>query len=187
MANSLFAMLEENLHKIDDKAAQIFVYSLTSHDRIGFTSRQLADTLKEDEWYVYVMFWASVHYFIHSLPECEHSLLKDLLSDVYLENALTESTRKTWQMVKQGIPIQRIAEIRKLKTATIEDHIVEISLHEPAFMIDDYVSAEDQLHIAAFAKRMRTNKIKQIRDGLEQQFSYFQIRLALTKQVQQYD
>ncbi|MEC0521713.1 helix-turn-helix domain-containing protein [Bacillus inaquosorum] len=187
MANSLFAMLEEKLHKIDDKAAQIFVYSLTSHDRIGYTSRQLADKLKEDEWYVYVMFWASVHYFIHSLPECEHSLLKDLLSDVYLENALTESTRKTWQMVKQGIPIQRIAEIRKLKTATIEDHIVEISLHEPAFMIDDYVSAEDQLHIAAFAKRMRTNKIKQIRDGLEQQFSYFQIRLALTKQVQQYD
>lgn len=107
------------------------------------------------------MFWASVHYFIHSLPECEHSLLKDLLSDVYLENALTESTRKTWQMVKQGIPIQRIAEIRKLKTATIEDHIVEISLHEPAFMIDDYVSAEDQLHIARLPSgcgRTKSNK-----------------------------
>ncbi len=187
MANSLFAMLEAHLQKLDDKAAQIFVYSLTSHHRIGYTSRQLADALKEDEWYVYIMFWASVHYFIYSLPACEHSLLKDLLSDVHLENALTESTRKTWQMVKQGIPIQRIAEIRKLKTATIEDHIVEISLHEPAFVIDDYVTVEDQIKITEFSKRMQTNKIKQIRDGLEQQFSYFQIRLALTKQVQQYD
>ncbi|MEC2058852.1 YpbB family protein [Bacillus stercoris] len=187
MARSLFAMLEAHLKKIEDKAAQIFVYSLTSHDRIGYTSRQLADTLKEDEWYVYIMFWASVHYFIHSLPECEDALLKDLLSDVHLDNALTESTRKTWQMVKQGFPIHRIAEIRKLKTATIEDHIVEISLHEPAFIINDYVSAEDQIQIAAFAKRMRTNKIKQIRDGLGQRFSYFQIRLALTKQVQQYE
>ncbi|MGQ5206824.1 helix-turn-helix domain-containing protein [Bacillus subtilis] len=187
MAKSLFDMLEAHLKKIENKAAQIFVYSLTSHHRIGYTSRQLADTLQEDEWYVYIMFWASVHYFIHSLPECEDALLKDLLSDVHLDNALTESTRKTWQMVKQGFPIHRIAEIRKLKTATIEDHIVEISLHEPAFMINDYVSAEDQLQIAEFAKRMRTNKIKQIRDGLEQRFSYFQIRLALTKQVQQYD
>ncbi|MCI4136198.1 helix-turn-helix domain-containing protein [Bacillus vallismortis] len=187
MASSLFAMLEAHLRQIDDKAAQIFVYSLTSHDRIGLTSRQLADTLNEDEWYVYILFWASVHYFIHLLPECEHSLLKDILSDVHVENALTESTRRTWQMVKQGIPIQRIADIRKLKTATIEDHIVEISLHEPAFHIDDYVSAEDQLEIAEFSKRIRTNKIKQIRDGLQQRFSYFQIRLALTKQVQQYD
>ncbi|MGX4766411.1 helix-turn-helix domain-containing protein [Bacillus mojavensis] len=187
LARGLQEMLEDHLQRLDEKAALIFVYSLTSYNRIGYTSRQLADNLKEDEWYVYVLFWAAVHYFILSLPQCEDSILKDLLSDVHLENALTESTRKTWQMVRQGIPIQRIAEIRKLKTATIEDHIVEISLHEPAFVIDEYISAEDQLQIAEFAKRMRTNKIKQIREGLEQRFSYFQIRLALAKQVKQYD
>jgi uncharacterized protein YpbB len=54
-------------------------------------------------------------------------------------------------------------------------------------VIDEYISAEDQLQIAEFAKSMRTNKIKQIREGLEQRFSYFQIRLALAKQVKQYD
>lgn len=41
MAKSLFAMLEAHLKKIENKAAQIFVYSLTSHHRIGYTSRQL--------------------------------------------------------------------------------------------------------------------------------------------------
>ncbi|MCY8098546.1 helix-turn-helix domain-containing protein, partial [Bacillus atrophaeus] len=67
------------------------------------------------------------------------------------------------------------------------DHIVEISLHQPSFFIEQYISKEEQQRIVEFAKNMQTNKMKRIREGLHQQFSYFQIRLALAKTVSQYE
>lgn len=41
--------------------------------------------------------------------------------------------------------------------------------------------------ITAFAKQHQTNKIKRIREGMQMRFSYFQIRLALAKTVNQHD
>ncbi|MFB8735047.1 helix-turn-helix domain-containing protein [Bacillus sp. SL00103] len=47
-------------------------------------------------------------------------------------------------MSKKGFDIEQIAHIRSLKKATIEDHIVELSIHEPSFSIEPYVSIEEQ-------------------------------------------
>lgn len=52
--------------------------------------------LKEDEWYVYIMFWVLVYYFIYFFLECEDILLKDFFFDVYLDNVLIELMRKIW-------------------------------------------------------------------------------------------
>lgn len=187
LSASVWGLITDHLNKLSEKQAFIFVYSLTSYERIGYTNRQLADSLLEDERYVYILFWGAVHYFIQSIPHCEHSVLADLLSDTVHESALTQSARKTLHLVQKGFPIERIADIRNLKTATIEDHIVEISLHQPSFFIEQYISKEEQQRIVEFAKNMQTNKMKRIREGLHQQFSYFQIRLALAKTVSQYE
>ncbi|MBY8913649.1 helix-turn-helix domain-containing protein [Bacillus sp. YC2] len=183
----LHDMLSHYLNQLNGQQALIFVCSLTSFERIGSTNKQLADELAEDEWYVSIQFWGVLHYVIQSLPQCAHPILRELLSDLQAESALTQSARKTLELVQKGFPIERIAAIRNLKTATIEDHIVEISLHQPAFFIEQYISKEEQRMIAAFAKQHQTNKIKRIREGLQMRFSYFQIRLALAKTVKQYD
>ncbi len=81
-----------------------------------------------------VQFWGAVHYVIQSLPQCAYPALRELLSDLQAESALTQSARKTFELLEKGFPIERIAAVRNLKTATIEDHIVEISLHQPAFL-----------------------------------------------------
>ncbi|UZD72559.1 helix-turn-helix domain-containing protein [Bacillus siamensis] len=183
MHDALFQLLQG----VSERQALIFVYSLTSFDRIGKTNKQLASQLNEDEWYVSVQFWGAVHYVIQSLPQCAHPALGELLSDLRAESALTQSARKTLELLEKGFPIERIAAVRNLKTATIEDHIVEISLHQPAFFIEQYISEEDQRMITAFAKQHQTNKIKRIREGMQMRFSYFQIRLALAKTVKQHD
>ena len=90
MHDALFQLLQG----VSERQALIFVYSLTSFNRIGKTNKQLALQLNEDEWYVSVQFWGAVHYVIQSLPQCAYPALRELLSDLQAESALTQSARK---------------------------------------------------------------------------------------------
>ena len=111
MHDALFQLL----HGVSERQALIFVYSLTSFNRIGKTNKQLALQLNEDEWYVSVQFWGAVHYVIQSLPQCAYPALRELLSDLQAESALTQSARKTFELLEKGFPIERIAAVRNLK------------------------------------------------------------------------
>lgn len=105
-----------------------------------------------------------------------------MIDDLQFKRVLTSSTHKTLELVQKGFSIDQIAHIRSLK-ATIEDHIVELSIHEPSFSIEPYVSSEAQKAIHEVAGQLQTNKMKLIKESLEHSFTYFQIRLALTRMV----
>jgi uncharacterized protein YpbB len=45
------------------------------------------------------------------------------------------------------------------------------------------VSIKEQREILAVARELQTNKMKLIKEKLEHPFTYFQIRLALTRMV----
>jgi len=176
--------LKEKLSVLNhDEQAAIFVHSMTSGAKAGYTFRQLSEKMDLDEWYIYALFWDVLHHFIQSAQNGESPLFQTLIQDIPLKDGLTQSTRKTLYLVKEGHTIDRIADIRKLKSATIEDHIVEIAIHDPSFSIDQYVSKEEQKIIADYAKANQTNKIRQIKEGLGGRYSYFKIRLALSKTV----
>ncbi|MBG9915515.1 hypothetical protein ABD67_11520 [Bacillus sonorensis] len=184
LAARFHAELKEKLSALDhDRQAAVFVHSLTSAAKVGFTCKQLAEKMREDEWYIYALFWDVLHYFIQSVQKGESPLFQALIKDIPFKDGLTQSTRKTLFLIKEGKSIDRIAEIRNLKTATIEDHIVEIAIHDPAFSIEKYVTKEEQKIIADYAKINQTNKIRQIKEGLGGRYSYFKIRLALSKTV----
>ncbi|MEC1260496.1 helix-turn-helix domain-containing protein [Bacillus swezeyi] len=184
MAARFHKELKERLSALnDDEQASVFVHSLTSARKAGFTFKQLAEKMHRDEWYIYALFWDVLHYFIQSAQNGESPILQTLIHDMSFQDALTQSTRKTLLLIKDGKSIDRIAEIRNLKTATIEDHIVEIAIREPAFSIERYVSKEEQKIIADYAKTNQTNKIRHIKEGLGDKYSYFKIRLALSKTV----
>lgn len=176
--------LKEKLSVLNhDEQAAIFVHSLTSRTKAGYTFRQLSEKMNLDEWYIYALFWDVLHHFIQSAQNGESPLFQTLIHDIPLNDGLTQSTRKTLFLIKEGYTIDRIAKIRKLKLATIEDHIVEIAIHDPSFSIDQYVSKEEQKIIADYAIANQTNKIRQIKEGLGGRYSYFKIRLALSKTV----
>ncbi|MDM5298569.1 helix-turn-helix domain-containing protein [Bacillus pumilus] len=183
LSEGLHQELERLLTCLSDQEALIFVYSLTSYERIGRTYKQLAEWMKEDVWYVYLIFWNVLHYFIHSAQKGEAPIMKLMIDDLEFKRVLTTSTHKTLELVQKGFSIEQIAHIRSLKKATIEDHIVELSLHEPSFSIEPYVNIDEQQAIHDVAKQLQTNKMKLIKEKLEQPFTYFQIRLALTRMV----
>lgn len=109
--------------------------------------------------------------------------MQRMIDDLEFKRVLTTSTHKTLELVQKGFSIDQIAHIRSLKKATIEDHIVELSIHEPSFSIEPYVSSEEQQAIHEIAFQLQTNKLKLIKENLEHPFTYFQIRLALTRMV----
>ncbi|MEN2449034.1 helix-turn-helix domain-containing protein [Bacillus sp. JR_15] len=183
LSEELHHELEKLLMNLSDQEALIFVYSLTSHERIGRTYQQMAEWMKEDVWYVYLLFWNVLHYFIQSAQKGEAPTLQKLVGDLEFKRVLTTSTHKTLELVQKGFDIEQIAHIRSLKKATIEDHIVELSIHEPSFSIDPYVSIKEQREILAVARELQTNKMKLIKEKLEHPFTYFQIRLVLTRMV----
>lgn len=183
LSEDLHHELEKLLACLSDQEAMIFVYSLTSNERIGRTYQQMAEWMKEDVWYVYLLFWNVLHYFIHSAQKSEAPIMQMIISDLEFKRVLTTSTHKTLELVQKGFSIDQIAHIRSLKKATIEDHIVELSIHEPSFSIEPYVSAEQQQAIHEVASQLQTNKMKLIKEKLEPPFTYFQIRLALTRMV----
>jgi uncharacterized protein YpbB len=184
-ADNLHKELEGRLLQCREKEAELFVYSLTSSSRIGWTLRQLANRYGEDYWYMYVLFWNVIHYLIQTASNGETPSLSGLVSDYPIHVYLTASSRKTLLMLKQGITVPEIAAARNLKNATIEDHIVEIAMHDPFFSISPFISERDLHRITGHAEELGTNKLKQIYEGLEGKFSYFQIRLALTQKVNQ--
>ncbi len=183
LSKDLHHELEKLLMNLSEQEAVIFVYSLTSNERIGRTYQQMAEWMKEDVWYVYLLFWNVLHYFIQSAQKGEAPILQQLIGDLEFKRVLTTSTHKTLELVQKGFDIEQIAHIRSLKKATIEDHIVELSIHEPSFSIEPYVSIEEQQAILAVARELKTNKMKLIKERLEHPFTYFQIRLALTRMV----
>ncbi|WP_144532349.1 YpbB family protein [Bacillus pumilus] len=183
LSEELHHELEQLLMNLSDQEALIFVYSLTSNERIGRTYQQMAEWMKEDVWYVYLLFWNVLHYFIQSAQKGEAPIFQQLIGDLEFKRVLTTSTHKTLELVQKGFDIEQIAHIRSLKKATIEDHIVELSIHEPSFSIEPYVSIEEQQAILAVARKLQTNKMKLIKEKLEHPFTYFQIRLALTRMV----
>ena len=95
---------------------------------------------------------------------------------------MTQSTKTTLRYIQEGKNLGEIAEIRRLKVNTIEDHLVEIVLSEKDFPISDYVTIEDEREIAEAIKELGTKKLKAIKQMVDnKQISFFQIRLVLAK------
>ena len=93
---------------------------------------------------------------------------------------LTHSTEKTYSLLKQGYSVTDIMSIRRLKKSTIEDHLVELALHNKEFSIDPYVSMEKQQQIQRAAKKLNSKQLKQIYHEVKNA-DYFEIRLVLAK------
>ena len=180
IARSLYEEMYELLSQVEEKDANIFVWRLTSHERIGWTNEQIAYALKEEEIAILLSFQNALH-FILEMTEQEKEKFPLLYSLREQKRAqLTSSAQKTYKLLKEGYSLEQIAQLRKLKKGTIEDHIVEIATYIPSFVTAPFLEEEKRKRIIQQAHKLKTKKLRAIKEALSD-VSYFEIRLALAR------
>jgi uncharacterized protein YpbB len=160
----------------------ILICRLTGGEYIGLTREQAAYKFDLDEDEYWFRFLNILHYMVYEVTERKplYPILYSIVSDLVPEISLTQSSEETYKLLKRGLDIKRIAELRRLKDSTIEDHIVEIALNDPQFQIEGFVPPEEIKNIIEKAKEVNKRKLKPIKESLPQ-LSYFQIRLTLAR------
>ncbi|MGM7701714.1 helix-turn-helix domain-containing protein [Pseudalkalibacillus sp. Hm43] len=175
--------LKSLLHGFDRKTSENLVFRLTRYNRVGRTSTQMSEHLKMDPMECHIHFQAALHRLVRIVMEgrSQFPSLYLFISDLDSEYTLTESTRKTYELIQAGYPHEKLPMIRNLKMSTIEDHIVELAIHVEDFQIEPYISNTDQIKIMESSNRLNSKKLKDIKQDLDEDFTYFQIRLTLSK------
>lgn len=180
----LFDEIEKSLHclAIDEQVKELLIYRLSGYEEAGSTWQQLAFGYRLQEMDVQLYYISGLHNWLHEInakPE-QYPLLSQIAENIQVETVLTSSANETAKLYKKGYSIEEISQMRRLKTSTIEDHIVELAMNEPDFTIDSFVSKEDQLLILNAVEDYATKKLKTLRE-IVPHVSYFQLRVTLAK------
>ncbi len=178
--NRLYHELRQALLLQTTKGATIFVQRLTSSIKIGLTFEQIAYKHDEDPTYTFLLFWNVIHNMIQlqQKQSNEYELFTQMIRDKFHSDALTTSTKITRSYVLQGKNISEIANIRRLKESTIEDHIVELTLHDHHYSPSMFLQENDFQEIMVAIEKLQTHQLRKVREFLDNRYSYFQIRLA---------
>jgi uncharacterized protein YpbB len=182
LAESLYRELYRLLDDVSEEEATVFTLRLTSFARIGWTNEQIASYLQKDRVYVQFQFQNVLHYMMATAEANRPSILYELMDGLSLPVPLTLSAQKTYEWLLRGKSLGEIARLRRLKRSTIEDHVVEIAANIPQFSIAPFVHEKKAAKIAETARKLRTRKLKLIRDAIGGDVSYFEIRLVLAKE-----
>ncbi|WP_158598295.1 helix-turn-helix domain-containing protein [Falsibacillus albus] len=182
IAYHTYEELKNLLNKQTFENPMVFILRLTGQGRIGLTMKQAAAQLQLEETEYYFRFMNVLHYFMKEIlasPQ-EYPILASLIEDSIQPLPMTASTIETYYLLKQNHSIMDISAMRRLQPSTIEDHIIEIAINDPNFLIEPFVSRDESDHILMAAKQNGGLKLKPIKEAVPDA-SYFQIRLVLAK------
>ena len=180
---ALYNELFEFLSSCNQKQALLFVHQLSGMNQIGLTRLQLAEKLGVSLEEVNLYHVSTIHRLLYALEENEgtFSYLSIFSKDLKKEFVLTQSARLTYELLEEGKTLESISRIRHLKQSTIEDHIVEIAISNRQFSIKAFVPEEIEESILRFANTSQTSRLRELKDKLEPEVSYFMIRLVLAR------
>lgn len=155
----------------------LLVLRLSGNHRIGLTLAQLSKmnniTYLETKWQ-----WEScisqIYYILKTMEP-------QYLPHVPKQNDLliSQSCKETWSLLQNNMTIVEISKKRKLKEATVMDHIIELALIGIYFDHSKYISDNDINKVEELYHLFGSKRLKVYKEKLSQ-LSYFQIRLALT-------
>lgn len=161
--------------------AQLFVDRLTGYQKVGLTIGQLANKNNVSDHDVRLSLEAIYHQLLQYIEQTKPLYLSDFvpIDHVKINTFITESATKTFKLMEEGYSIKEITRLRRLKESTIHDHIVEIAYADPQFTIANFVGADDVEKISHAIRNVPNNKLSLIKQELQGNYSYFQIRLVL--------
>ncbi|REJ08957.1 helix-turn-helix domain-containing protein [Halobacillus trueperi] len=183
MVESMYEEIHHLLKEHPSLQAELFVHRLTGGGVIGMTIDQLKREFDLNIEDVELMLQHTHYYlFLESKKKKDrYPVLHLCTKGLDATHLITRSARKTYQYIQQGLSMQEIMNLRRLKKSTIQDHIVESALIIPDFSITSFLSEEDVREINNIGTQLNTKKLKQIYEALDGKYDYFELRLALAK------
>ncbi|WP_407268730.1 helix-turn-helix domain-containing protein [Radiobacillus sp. PE A8.2] len=177
----LYLEIQSFLLLLTDREATMFVDRLSGFHRIGLSKEQIANKLHIAKDEVVLLETSIVHQLIDFIIHAENKTprLATFLDETNDNFYLSESTNKTNQLLDKGLTVDEIAITRGLKESTIFDHIVEIAYVDAPFNIYQFLSKASIEEINEAIAKVQTSKLKDIKTILNDQYSYFDIRLVL--------
>ena len=184
LAEELFKEIRLYLQKLPDHQASFFVMRLSGVGRTGLTVNQLADFHEMSDEEAMIRFQGVIHGLLSEIQNnsTQYPILGSMTEGAGGHLPLTLSTKQTYKLLEDGMSIEQIAQTRRLKRSTIEDHLVEIAINVPEFSINPFVDPKAQLEIRLASKEIDSQRLKLIKDYVNDQYSYFEIRLTLCKE-----
>ncbi|MEN1969126.1 helix-turn-helix domain-containing protein [Lentibacillus sp. N15] len=178
---SLYTELHSVLSGLSELEANLFVDRLTGYHTYGKSQQQLAEQYHIEPVDIPLIWTKIIHYMLHMIQQHQtnHPALYAIISDYRQVSLLTDTAKKTYRLLKQQHTLDKIAAIRGLKVNTIYDHVVEIALADSTFAIDPFVSNEQYQAIMEAIQQIDSFSLKQIKENVAVDISYFQIRLVL--------
>ncbi|WP_027964490.1 helix-turn-helix domain-containing protein [Halalkalibacillus halophilus] len=177
----LYSELHRLFELLTQEEANFISMQLTGNKHIGWSFTQLSEYYHLSYHDIHIWYKQTLHKMIHLIKDSNQTFsLLALLIPVTSEFNLTSSARKTYNYLQKNYSINQIMAVRNLKISTIEDHVVEIASSVDDFSIRPFVTEEMEQDILAVISKLNTRKLKEIKDQLTNNESYFQIRLAMT-------
>ncbi|WP_249871892.1 helix-turn-helix domain-containing protein [Oceanobacillus saliphilus] len=178
---SLYIELYSILKKLPDKDASVFVDRLTGYQNYGLSTNQLSDKYNLSADDVHLILTGVIHYLLSTIQEKEgnYPILSYIVKDLDKAVQITHSASITSELLSKNYTIEQISAMRNLKINTIYDHIVELALYEANFQVDEYISQEEQEEVLTVLNNVNSYKLKDIKNSVNTNISYFQIRLVL--------
>lgn len=179
--NRLYEELTDVLEDFNEQSIIIFIQTITNAEEIGRTNQQLQRQFHLTKEDVDLTITEVIHYILTQYEREKHPILTQIARIETTDKQLTSSAQQTKDLLEQGYDVENIARIRRLKENTIQDHIVEIALHADSFPYEQYVHEDYIREIAHTVDRLKTFKLKDIKQAVNEAITYFQIRLVLTR------
>ena len=177
----LYKELYMLLSHFSDVEAELFVDRLTGFKNYGMSLEQLSMSYKMDKADIQLLLTSLTHQMLGKIEkdDLHFPVMSFIMKDLANASFLTHSAQKTYQLIQGRYSIHEIAQMRQLKENTIYDHIVEIALYDRNFPIQDYVENKRYKEIMDAVKQTNSFKLKHIKEMVNKDISYFQIRLIL--------
>jgi len=164
--------------KVPEKHKMILMQRLSGLGYSGLTWEQIAANFGNTPLDAQLNVVETLHAWMQVIEQNRYPLLSGLMEGVIQQSSLTESAQRTEKLFARGFSLEQIAELRQLKTSTIEDHFVELAMNDPYFNYSPFISEETYQAIVAISQDTQTKRLRDIKEKLPEA-TYFQIRLAL--------
>ncbi|ASN05483.1 helix-turn-helix domain-containing protein [Virgibacillus necropolis] len=182
---SYFEQLHHELHELlssfSNEEASIYVDRFSGYNHYGKSKEQLASDYKRDKMDISFTIERMNHAMLNKIYLSPHKFpaIEFLIEGLTNKRFITDSARKTYQLLQENYSINEIGRMRNLKENTVYDHVVEVALFTHDFPVLNYLSEDQQQQILTAVYKENTYKLKAIKQMVDERISYFQIRLVL--------
>lgn len=168
--------IEDALEKVGDPYATAVVYRFTGAFETGFTYEQIASLLDVDPPTARLYFMAGWNGLLHELSS--DAKLRGFTHGLSDER-MTQSARESYELFSVGRTFSQVQAVRRLRTSTIEDHVVEMAMYLELFPLEQFVPLEQVERVEQMHEE-GSWALKPVFEQIEE-LSYFQIRLVFAR------